>query len=83
MEYFKVTSSNLSNYCYYLAINISSPNTPYLREFHDKDLLLEVIEATKEGVNQTSKYTLIFFKFHFTKNILKSTKLLKLLYQKN
>ena len=62
IEDFKVTSSNLSNYCDYLAINISSPNTPYLRKFHDKDLLLEVIEATKEGMNQNSKHTPIFLK---------------------
>ena len=42
IEDFKVTSKKFSN-CDYITINISSPNTPGLRNMHDKNLLCEFL----------------------------------------
>ena len=46
---FNVLSSRLSGYCDYLTINISSPNTPGLRDFHNKKLLIDVIDSCIDG----------------------------------
>ena len=62
IEDFKVTSKNLSKYCDYITINISSPNTPGLRNMHDKNLLSEVIKATKEGISEVGSHKPIFLK---------------------
>ena len=62
IEDFKVTSKNLSKYCDYITINISSPNTPGLRNMHDKNLLCEVIKATKEGISEVGSHKPIFLK---------------------
>jgi len=44
----------LHNYVDYFAVNISSPNTKGLREFHDKELLKPLLEKL---VNQNNKMT--------------------------
>ena len=62
LEDFKIVSKKLSKYFDYLTINISSPNTPGLRQFHQKKLLLEVIDATIEGMRESGKSKPIFLK---------------------
>ena len=62
LEDFKIVSKKLSKYFDYITINISSPNTPGLRKFHQKKLLLEVIDATNEGMKEFGKSKPIFLK---------------------
>ena len=62
IEDFQIVSKKLSKYFDYLTINISSPNTPGLRQFHQKKLLLEVIDATIEGMRESGKSKPIFLK---------------------
>ena len=62
LEDFKIVSKKLSKYFDYVTINISSPNTPGLRKFHQKKLLIEVIDATKEGIKESGKIKPIFLK---------------------
>jgi dihydroorotate dehydrogenase len=47
---YEILSQNLSQFGDYIAINISSPNTPNLRDFHESDLLGKVIKAVKKGI---------------------------------
>lgn len=62
IEDFQIVSKKLSKYFDYLTINISSPNTPGLRQFHQKKILLEVIDATIEGMRESGKSKPIFLK---------------------
>tara|TARA_B100000900_G_C20537998_1_gene699196 strand:- start:292 stop:1416 length:1125 start_codon:yes stop_codon:yes gene_type:complete len=51
---YKLLAENLSEYADYITINVSSPNTPNLREFQKKENLEKVIKLVKDGVS-TSK----------------------------
>ena len=51
---YKVLAENLSEFADYISINVSSPNTPNLREFQNKENLEKVIKFVKDGVT-TSK----------------------------
>ena len=48
---YKVLAENLSEFADYISINVSSPNTPNLREFQKKENLEKVINSVKEGIN--------------------------------
>ena len=47
---YQILSENLSKFADYITINISSPNTPNLRDFHNSKLLEKVIMAVKKGI---------------------------------
>ena len=47
---YQVLSENLCKFADYITINISSPNTPNLRDFHKSELLEKVIKAVKKGI---------------------------------
>ena len=51
---YKLLAENLSEFADYISINVSSPNTPNLREFQKKENLEKVINSVKEGI-ATSK----------------------------
>tara|TARA_B100001996_G_scaffold382432_1_gene374227 strand:+ start:2486 stop:3556 length:1071 start_codon:yes stop_codon:yes gene_type:complete len=59
---FRIVAKNLSKYCDYLTINISSPNTPGLRSMQKKEILCEVINATKVGIKEAGSTKPIFLK---------------------
>jgi len=46
----KLLKTNLSEYADYITINISSPNTPNLRDFHESKHLKKVIMSVKNGI---------------------------------
>ena len=43
-------AKNLSKFADYVSINVSSPNTPNLREFQKKENLEKVINFVKDGI---------------------------------
>ena len=47
---YKVLAENLSEFADYISINVSSPNTPNLREFQKKENLEKVINFVKDGI---------------------------------
>ncbi len=47
---YQILSENLSKFADYITINISSPNTPNLRDFHNSELLEKVIKAVQKGI---------------------------------
>ena len=47
---YKVLAKNLSVFADYVSINVSSPNTPNLRDFQKKDNLEKVIKFVKDGI---------------------------------
>ena len=47
---YKVLAKNLSVFADYVSINVSSPNTPNLRDFQNKDNLEKVIKFVKDGI---------------------------------
>ena len=49
---YEILSKNLSEFSDYLSINISSPNTPNLRDFHESSHLERVLVAVKNGILQ-------------------------------
>ena len=49
-------------YADYITINISSPNTPNLRDFHEKDHLNDLIVSVNNKVNQINTEIPIFLK---------------------
>ena len=51
---YKVLAENLSEFADYISINVSSPNTPNLRDFQKKENLEKVINFVKDGI-ATSK----------------------------
>ena len=51
---YRVLTKNLSKFADYISINVSSPNTPNLREFQNKKNLEKVINFVKDGI-ATSK----------------------------
>ena len=59
---YKIVAKKLAKYSDYIAINVSSPNTPNLRKLQGKSLLSDVIESTKEGINEAEEKKPIFLK---------------------
>ena len=47
---YKVLAENLSEFSDYISINVSSPNTPNLRDFQKKANLEKVIKFVKDGI---------------------------------
>ena len=60
---YKVLAENLSEFADYISINVSSPNTPNLREFQNKENLEKVINFVKDGIakSKTSNKKLPIF----------------------
>ncbi len=62
---YKVLAENLSEFADYISINVSSPNTPKLREFQKKENLEKIINFVKQGIsisNSLNKKLPIFLK---------------------
>jgi len=59
---YKIIAKKLSKYSDYIAINVSSPNTPGLRKLQGKSLLSDVIDSTKAGINEVGEKKPIFLK---------------------
>ena len=53
---YKVLAENLSEFADYISINVSSPNTPNLREFQKKENLEKVINFVKEGIAKSKTF---------------------------
>ena len=53
---YKFLAENLSEYADYISINVSSPNTPNLREFQNKENLDKVIKFVKDGVANSKAF---------------------------
>ena len=70
---YEILSKDLSEFADYLTINISSPNTPNLRDFHETENLEKVLMSVKNGIAKSKKLELqlpIFLKItpDITKN---------------
>ena len=50
---YEVLSKGLSKFADYLTINISSPNTPNLRDFHETENLEKVLISVKNGLTKS------------------------------
>ena len=50
---YRILSKELSEFSDFISINISSPNTPNLRDFHETKSLKEVIEAVNKGITDS------------------------------
>ena len=48
---YKVLAENLSEFADYISINVSSPNTPNLRDYQKKENLEKVIKVVKDGIS--------------------------------
>ena len=57
-----IIAKKLAKYSDYIAINVSSPNTPGLRKLQGKSLLSDVIDSTKEGIKEAGEKKPIFLK---------------------
>jgi len=57
-----IIAKKLAKYSDYIAINVSSPNTPGLRKLQGRSLLSDVIDSTKEGINEAGEKKPIFLK---------------------
>ncbi len=55
---YEILSKDLSEFADYLTINISSPNTPNLREFHETENLEKVLISVKNGITKSKKLEL-------------------------
>ncbi len=53
---YKVLAENLSVFADYVSINVSSPNTPNLRDFQKKDNLKKVIKFVKDGISKSKTF---------------------------
>ncbi len=53
---------NFCNLCDYICINISSPNTPNLRDLHEKDKIQELLVSIKNKQKQLHSQTKILLK---------------------
>ena len=83
---YEILSENLSEFADYIAINISSPNTPNLRDFHESKHLKKVIKSVKNGILKSQNSDLevpVFLKIapDITSNDLES--IIKISSQKN
>ena len=56
---YEVLSQNLSRFADYITINISSPNTPNLRDFHEVKNLKKVIMSVKNGILRSKNRNLV------------------------
>ena len=56
---YEILSENLSKYADYITINISSPNTPNLRDFHESKHLKKVIISVKNGILKSNNSNLV------------------------
>jgi len=56
---YEVLSQNLSSFADYITINISSPNTPNLRDFHEFKNLKKVIISVKNGILRSKNSNLV------------------------
>lgn len=52
---YRIAASRLAPYADYLVINVSSPNTPGLRDLQTKEALSPIIDATREAANKAAK----------------------------
>ena len=55
---YEILSKNLSEFADYLTINISSPNTPNLRDFHKTNNLKKVLMSVKNGIAKSKSLDL-------------------------
>ena len=55
---YEILSKDLSEFADYLTINISSPNTPNLRDFHETENLEKVLISVKNGIAKSKKLEL-------------------------
>ncbi len=55
---YEILSRGLSEFADYLTINISSPNTPNLRDFHETENLQKVLLSVKDGIAKSKKIEL-------------------------
>jgi dihydroorotate dehydrogenase len=55
-------AERLYNYASYFAINVSSPNTPHLRELQDKTPLTDIIQAVREKMKDLGAVLPLFVK---------------------
>ena len=60
-DYYK-TACYLAQYADYMTVNISSPNTPGLRDLQDGDALRTILQATFDGLRDANKQVPIFVK---------------------
>lgn len=56
----------LYDYVDYFVVNVSSPNTPGLRELQDKGPLMEIMSGLKSEISKTSTKTHSVKKLHLT-----------------
>ena len=55
---YEILSEKLSEFADYITINISSPNTPNLRDFHESKHLKKVIMSVKNGISKSKNCNL-------------------------
>ena len=55
---YEILAENLSEFADYITINISSPNTPNLREFHESKHLKKVVMSVKNGISKSQNSNL-------------------------
>ncbi len=51
---YEICARKLARYADYLVINVSSPNTPGLRDLQNVESLHEIVRATRAGANETA-----------------------------
>ena len=56
---YEVLSQNLSSFADYITINISSPNTPNLRDFHEVKNLKKVVMSVENGILRSKNTNLV------------------------
>ena len=61
IDYYK-TANYLGGFADYITVNISSPNTPGLRDLQDADALQRTLEATFEGLKEAQVSPPVFVK---------------------
>jgi len=59
---YRICFEKLYPYVDYFVVNVSSPNTPNLRELQDKDMLTEIFDSLQEYRDLQAKYKPIFLK---------------------
>jgi dihydroorotate dehydrogenase len=59
---YEILSENLTEFADYITINISSPNTPNLREQHEESKIIKLIDSVKKIREEKNSKVPIFFK---------------------
>ena len=59
---YRICFEKLYPYVDYFVVNVSSPNTPNLRELQDKDMLVEIFDSLQEYRSLQATYKPIFLK---------------------